>query len=134
MAILPWGKKKSEEKQTPNVVVREEPRRPNNGVMPVKENNDIVIRRGSAGTIVQVRSKEVAIAGTKRMVDPYQLIRCIKRVTQTIGEYKICDDVYSAVIVGALRKARGDLVNILENEFRIHWQIDEGTGKSTFSL
>lgn len=122
-------------KVTNALVVRDAPQRPSTALAPVRRNNDIVIHRGGAGgAIVQVRSKQIAIAGTKAKVDPYQLIRMIKRVTQNIGEYKICEDVYYAVIIGALRKARGDLVGILENEFGIHWQIDEETGRSTFYM
>jgi len=101
---------------------------------------DIVIHKGNpiakkpANALVQVRSKELMIAGQKRKVDPYQLIRMIKRVTQNIGEYKDSDDVYSALICGALRKARGDLVTILESEFHIHWQINQDTGESVFFM
>lgn len=97
------------------------------GLATTKKRNDIVIRKGN--NIVQIKSKEIVIAGEKHKVDPYQLIRMIKRVTQNIGEYKGTeDDVYSAVIVGALRKARGDLVGVLEKNFNIHWQIgDDGT-------
>lgn len=128
-AVVPWGKGKEQEKPETRVAVR------------TQDKNEISIYRGNPLTqrtggnaIVQVRSKELMVAGKKRKVDPYQLIRLIKRVTQNIGEYKDNEDVYSAVIIGALRKARGDLVGILEEEFHIHWQIDETTGHSVFHM
>lgn len=126
MSIIPWTSKKKE--ATTEVAVKE-------------DTKDIAIYRGNplatksqSGALVQVRSKELMIAGKKRKVDPHQLIRIIKRVTQNIGEYKGYEDVYSAVIIGALRKARGDLVNILEDEFHIHWQISNETGESVFYM
>ena len=161
-AQLPWGKKKTDEEIAAEldlrkkgddevgselVVVEEEPQpqpkkstlvvhKPRStGLTHIQRNNDIVIHQGGrGGAIVQVRSKEVMIAGVKRRVDPYQLIRCIRRVTQNIGEYKMMEDIYSAIIIGALRKGRGDLVSILENEFSIHWQIEENTGASSFYM
>lgn len=140
MSILPWGKK--EEKST-SLVPTEEPKpkkyeiaeREGHDLEVHRPRNDIVIRHGGAGgAIVQVRSREIVIAGEKRRVDPYQLIRIIKRVTQNIGEYKSAEDIYGKIIIGALRKARGDLVNILEDSFGIHWQIDERTGASVFYM
>lgn len=97
-----------------------------------KKTTDLILKRN--GSIVQVRTKELIIAGKKQKVDPHQLIRMIKRVTQNIGEYKSCEDVYSSVIVTALRKARGDLVSILETEFNIHWEINQDTGESNFFM
>lgn len=141
-AIIPWKKQNKitddeiieeateideEEDVRPKSLAKVEEKK---GLASVKKKNDIVVHKGNniGNNIVQVRSKEIVIAGEKHKVDPYQLIRMIKRVTQNIGEYKLTEDVYSAVIVGALRKARGDLVGILEKDFNIHWQIgDDGT-------
>ncbi len=137
-AIIPWKKQNEEapdeivedaelvddeeESSTKSLAKVEEKK----GLAPIRKKNDIVIRKGN--NIVQIKAKEIVIAGEKHKVDPYQLIRMIKRVTQNIGEYKLTEDVYSAVITGALRKARGDLVGILEKDFNIHWQIgDDGT-------
>jgi hypothetical protein len=139
-AIIPWKKQNEntpandeiiedaeliedeEESSTKSLAKVEEKK----GLASVKKKNDIVIRKGN--NIVQIKAKEIIIAGERHKVDPYQLIRMIRRVTQNIGEYKLTEDVYSAVITGALRKARGDLVGILEKDFNIHWQIgDDGT-------
>lgn len=119
-SIVPWGKKEK---------------------TPVVEEEEIVVYKGTtvqkAPTTglaqVQSRSKKVMLAGKKVEVNPQQLIRCIKRITQNIGEYKATDDVYSHAIVTALRKARGDLVSILENEFHINWQISD-SGESVFFM
>ncbi len=58
----------------------------------------------------------------------------IKQVTQTIGEYKDRDNPYSGYVIGALRKARSDMVTDLESHFNIHWEIDEHSGKSIFYM
>jgi len=138
MAFLPWNRKEKEKSTA--IAVREEST-PKGELVEAEHHelierrrNDIEIRRGRSGAIVQVRSREIVIAGEKRKVDPYQLIRIIKRVTQNIGEYKSAEDIYGKIIIGALRKARGDLVNILEDSFGIHWQIDERTGASVFYM
>lgn len=96
--------------------------------------NDIAIYNGNplskrgGGAIVQVRSKEVMVAGKKINLDPYQLIRMIKQVTQTIGEYKGQDNPYALYVVKGMRKIRADMVSDLEHNFRIHWQVgDDGT-------
>lgn len=132
-ALIPWSKRKQEEKDETSdaLVVHEE----KHEIVERKPSNDIVIHKGkNGGAIVQVRNKEIMLAGERRKVDPYQLIRMIKRVTQEIGSYKSDDDVYATIVVRALRKARGDLVNILENEFGIHWQINDDTGASMFYM
>jgi hypothetical protein len=134
MGMLPWSKRTSEDKKVASSSLVPIERK--NEVAVRQSSNDIVIHNGprTGGAIVQVRSKMMTVAGKKVNVDPYQLIRLIKRVTQNIGEYKQHEDVYGAVIIGALRKARGDLVNILEDEFHIHWQISPDTGESTFYM
>lgn len=111
-----------------------------NEMTAVQDNSDIQIQqrvplvRQAPQAAIQIRSKQVALGGRRIDVDPYQLIRVIKRVTQNIGEYKDLEDVYSTIICGALRKARGDLVNILESQFHIHWEVDATTGKSIFYM
>src|ERR1035441_3578878 len=97
-ATLPWGKKKTDEEiaaeldlrkkqeeESGNdlVAVQEEPQpakkrssdlvthKPRStGLTHIQRNNDILIRKGHGGDIIQVRSKEVVIAGVKRKVDP----------------------------------------------------------------
>lgn len=134
MSILPWSKKPGTA-LVPAVGTTTEL-----STTEPKVNNDIVIHRGSPlanksqGSLVQVRSRELMIGGKKVKVDPHQLIRLIKRVTQNIGEYKGLEDIYSTIVCGALRKARGDLVNILETEFHIHWNIDKESGESVFYM
>lgn len=137
--LIPWGRKKAEDaKPTTAIAISN-----GGGQMVEADKGDIVIHnskstaiapRGGGAPLVQVRSKAVMIAGERVQVDPYQIIRCIKRVTQNIGEYKGMEDIYAKIVIGALRKARGDLVNILENEFKIHWQIDKTTGESVFYM
>ena len=137
-------KRKEEKKPSTALAVVEDQPKQTKGDLVERENTDIVERRsnelqvrrgpGNGGAIVQVRSREIMLAGEKRKVDPYQLIRMVKRVTQNIGEYKGQEDVYSKIVIGALRKARGDLVNSLEHNFGIHWQIDEETGQSIFYM
>jgi hypothetical protein len=109
-----------------------------------KEDNDVIVYEnrkasgialsGSRGAVVQVRSKSLKISGEVYEVDPRTLIRMIKQVTQTIGEYKDKNNPYAAYVVSALRKARSDMVSDLEHHFRINWEIDEATGKSIFYM
>ncbi len=143
-SIVPWGrgKKEEEEQQSTQLAPVKKPT-----TLVVADDDDgetteIVVK--SKTTIqkaptnglaqVQFKGKELMIAGKKTKVNPQQLIRCIKRITQNIGEYKATEDVYSSVVVGALRKARGDLVSILESEFHINWQINSDTGESVFYM
>lgn len=104
------------------------------GLTEVKEDNSVIIFQGKKQSVVQVRPKTLTVAGKKYNIDPHQLIRMIKQVTQTIGEYKDQENPYSAYVVGAMRKARSDMVSDLEHHFGIHWQIDEVTGKSVFYM
>lgn len=132
MQLIPWSKK------TPVVE--------GSGVnrateLATKEQDDeIVIYKGNPiasrpqGSVVQVRPKSLKIGGKVYNVDPHQLIRMIKQVTQTIGEYKDKDNPYAGYVVGALRKARADMVSDLEHHFNIHWQIDEASGRSIFYM
>lgn len=140
-----WGSSKKQEKPT-NAIV---PVKPSAALVTVEDEEveeemttEIVVRKGTtiqkAPTTglaqVQSRSKEIMIAGEKKKTNPQQLIRCIKRITQQIGEYKGTNDIYATVVVTALRKARGDFVSVLENEFHINWQIDPNTGVSVFYM
>jgi hypothetical protein len=103
-----------------------------NGIVKVsvparRENNTIQVRPSAD---IQEALRTVTIAGETRSVDPQQLVRLIRRVTQTIGEYTGRDDIYSAIIAKALREARGELVTVLEDSFGVHWRIENG--KSVF--
>lgn len=108
--------------------------RPESGVpAPIPQGgNDITITNGIGGQPVRVYPKVVKVAGKAFNLDPSQLIRMIRNVTQTIGEYKQMDNPYSAYIVNSLRKARADMVSDLETHFHINWRIDETTGKCLF--
>jgi hypothetical protein len=131
MSILPWRNKSDE--MTKAITTSEDQVVPSaGGDIVVHKGNPLAV--GSSNALVQVRPRMLVIAGDKVQVTPQSLIRCIKRVTQNIGEYKDQDDVYAKVVIGALRKARGDLVSLLENEFHIHWQIDKRTGESHFFM
>ena len=127
MAILPWSKKKDQ--PTEAIAVREPEQE--TSLVP-RQNSDIVIHKKDNGAIVQIRTKEIAINGEKRKVDPYQLIRMVRRITQEIGSYKMDNNIAAEFMIRALRKARGDIVSMLEEEFSIKWQINEENGKSTF--
>jgi hypothetical protein len=93
--------------------------------------NDVVVRRSG---LVEPRPKSLKIAGKVHKVDYQQLIRMVKQVTQTIGEYKDRDNPYASYVIGSLRKARADMVSDLESHFGINWEINEKTGKSVFYL
>jgi len=105
-----------------------------------KESDDVVIYKGNPlagcprGEMVQVRPKSLKIGGKVYEVDPRQLIRMIKQVTQTIGEYKDRENPYAGYVIGALRKARNDMVSDLETHFNIQWEIDEHSGRSIFYM
>lgn len=90
-----------------------------------------VVKPTATGIVVEFPTKSIIINGEIHKVDPRQLMRLIKNVTQTIGEYKRQDNVFAAVVMGALRKARNDLVSQLESKFKISWQVDED-GQSKF--
>lgn len=82
--------------------------------------------------LVEFRSKSLKIDGKLYKVNVKQLIRMIRYVTQTIGEYKNQDNPYASYVISALRKARANMVADLENHFNITWEIDEATGRSIF--
>lgn len=86
------------------------------------------------GPMVQLQPgvELVKIDGTDFEVDAAQLIRMVRQVTQTIGEYKRVENAYGSYVIPALRKARSDIVSDLENTFGVHWEIDKSTGQSIF--
>ena len=141
MNLIPWGNKKAVD-ETALVPVESGTGVERAGSLVPKDDDDIVIYRGKGavanykpkGEMVQVRAKPLKIAGKTYNVDPRQLIRMIKQVTQTIGEYKDKDNPYGSYVVGALRKARSDMVSDLEHHFSIHWEIDEASGRSIFYM
>lgn len=133
MNLLPWRKQSTELVPVEKKKTELAPRKGElANVMP--EDNPPLAPIVVHGMTVLVRPKSVMISGKKHEIDPYQLMRMIKRVTQTIGEYNKVDGPYAAYIVTALRKARGDMVSDLEHHFRIHWQIDQNTGQSVFYM
>lgn len=141
MNLIPWGSKKSVDEKA---LVPVEPGTGTEraGQLVAKEDDDdIVIHQGKPltnyrpkGEMVQVRAKPIKIAGKTYNIDPRQLIRMIKQVTQTIGEYKDKDNPYANYVIGALRKARSDMVSDLEQHFGINWEIDEASGRSIFYM
>ena len=94
--------------------------------------HELAITAGIGGVPIRVSAKPVVVGGKKFNLDPAQLVRMIRNVTQTIGEYKHMDNPYSAYIIGSLRKARNDMANDLATNFHINWKIDEHTGKCLF--
>jgi hypothetical protein len=144
MGFLSWNKKKEEPEATALVPVEQGQGVERAGALvAAQEDNDIVVYKAPTskggitlsprrGELVQVRPKSLKIDGKVFQVDPKELIRMIKQVTQTIGEYKNRDNPYASYVIGALRKARNDMVSDLEHHFKIHWEIDEETGRSIF--
>lgn len=136
MNLVPWRNRDGEKKDAIATVPKTKELAPVESA-PV---DDVVIYQGNPlvgrprGEMVQVRPKALKIAGKVYNVDPRQLIRMIKQVTQTIGEYKDKENPYSGYVIGALRKARSDMVSDLESHFNIHWEIDEHTGRSVFYM
>jgi hypothetical protein len=100
---------------------------------PIARRTELVVNNGARGQAIQVRAKEIMVAGKYRMVDPYQLMAMIKNVTQSIGEYKGMDNMFGDMVVGGFRKIRRDMVAQLEENFRIRWSLDD-SGVSTFVL
>ena len=138
-----WSKKKEENALVP--IEQGSGVKRAGALVPVDDDTDLVVyenRKATSialgaprgGALVQVRSKALKIDGKVYNVDPRQLIRMIKQVTQTIGEYKSKDNPYSGYVIGALRKARSDMVSDLEHHFNILWEIDEATGRSVFYM
>ena len=132
--MFPWNKKES------TALTTDKPSEPSELVLADKD-QDVVVYQGHpiatkphGGTAVQVRAKPLKINGKVYDVDPKQLIRMIKQITQTIGEYKERDNVYSGYVVSALRKCRSDMISDLEQHFHIHWEIDEASGRSIFYM
>ncbi len=104
---------------------------PDNTSIIVQDDTDIIIQR-THGVVIQERPKTLMVNGAKCKLTYIQLIRMIKQVTQTIGEYKDMDNPSSQYMIPGARKARADMVADLESNFGIHWIIDEKTGKSIF--
>jgi hypothetical protein len=96
-----------------------------------KDDSEEIVFRGSLKSVpVQrkisiIKSKRVSvvIAGKKHNVTREEIAREIKYITQTIGEYKDQSSIMSDIMVGALRKARADLVSLLETKFNVSWQL-----------
>lgn len=95
-------------------------------VLTRRETSLKVREKAPGGSVIKVKTKEIIIDKAKYQVDAHQLMRMIRYITQSIGEYKDANHVYSAFVIGALRKARSDMASVLENEFHIHWTLEDG--------
>lgn len=78
----------------------------------------------SAETELSKLTKTIIINKEKCRVNPVEIIRHIKTITQTIGQYKSDESPLSMILVRGLRQSRSEFVQILEQEFQIHWKLD----------
>lgn len=85
------------------------------------------------GQVVRVRKKSITIAGEKIDLDPKDLMRMIKQITRTIGEYKAMDNPLSKYVTPSIRSTRDKMVSDLSHHFGISWELDEA-GNSIFSI
>ena len=97
------------------------------------EKSDIVLHKNKNELRLD-RKKEMIIKGKKFSVDARALMRMIKNITQTIGEYKRTNNPLAEYAISALRKSRSDVAADLENTFHIYMTIDKETGETIFSL
>lgn len=104
-----------------------------NGEIARTDNSDLIVRRNKSELRLD-RKREISIYGQKHNVDPRALMRMIKNITQTIGEYKRSDNPLSHYAIHALRKSRSDVAADLENTFGIQMNIDKETGETIFTL
>lgn len=98
----------------------------------VQANDDLGQLSGAQVGRLVAKKRPVTVAGKQYQLDYESLVRMVRQVTQTIGEYNGQESAYAAYVVAALRKARADMVSDLEHYFGVHWRIDEATGKSVF--
>lgn len=101
---------------------------------PIEDSKQEIVGIKRGNLEIQIKSKAIKINGKKFDVDPRQLIRMIKHITQSIGDYKNQDNPAAEYAISALRKARADIVSALETNFKIYWELDQNTGASKFSL
>ncbi len=99
----------------------------------IEEKNDIVVSDGSGGMVVKVSKKNIKVSGKVHNIDPYQLMRMIKHITQSIGTYKEMENPYSSYVIVSLRSSRNHIVSDLEEHFGIHWKLDD-SGTSIFFM
>lgn len=85
----------------------------------------------SVETELSKLTRTIFVGGQKCRVNPVEVIRQIKMLTQQIGQYKSDDNPMSLIIVRGLRSSRAEFVQILEQEFKIFWKISL-TGDSIF--
>jgi len=106
-----------------------------------RKSNSVKKQKSSPGTIkvtpegLLMKAPKATIkvgADTYKNVDPREIIRAVKYITQSIGEYKRQDNLQSSYIVPALRKSRAQMVADLEQHFKISWQVNPDTGQSEF--
>lgn len=99
-----------------------------------KRRTEVAPRVTPGGHVIHSKPLPVAVYQPvkKHDIDVDALIRMIKQVTQSIGEYKDQDNDYgNRYIIPALRVARSNMVTDLESKFGIHWKIDDD-GKCYF--
>lgn len=96
-----------------------------------KPSSEVVVRPAKRD-LVEYRPRTIMIGKEPVRIDAKTLIRGIKQITQTIGEYKNSETAYAKFVIPGLRKVRSDMVSELEHHFGIHWEIDERSGQSVF--
>jgi hypothetical protein len=102
--------------------------------LPVKTDDfstDVVIHQKNKSSLVQFRTRKVKIDDELFDMSAQEMIRMIKEITQTIGEYKGKENPCARYAIHALRKSRSEVVSDLEHYFKITWQLDN-SGNSTF--
>jgi len=90
----------------------------------------IVDRKGNAIVVKKV-SKIVSVSGKKFDMNPLELVRMIRNVTQQIGDHKRNGNAYSAYLLPQLRTTRNQMVADLERYFGVSHVISD-EGKSIF--
>ncbi len=90
------------------------------------------IEVSAEGITIKIPTAKINVDGRLVDVDPRELIRIVKYITQSIGEYKRQGNLYAGYAVPALRKARSPVVADLERHFGITWRINTQSGVSEF--
>lgn len=103
-----------------------------NGRAVSKKPQKSLVEPTADGLRVRCKQEIVNVNGKKFEADPRELIRIVKSITMTIGEYKSQGNLQAEYVIPALRKARSQVVSDLETHFRITWRINDQTGKSEF--
>ena len=104
---------------------------PGTSLATVADETPLVEMRSGGGRSLAFRVKTVRIGGEEHALDAQNMMRMIRRITQSIGEYKAMNNAYAGYVVPSLRKCRGDMVADLEEHFGIHFEIT-AEGKTVF--